>query len=703
MKWKLLARWFLVWALLAVTLLFPGPIWADPTDTGTIVVTGTVPPKGTSIQTQLDLDLPQNTLQQGQEFLVTLTYGSSNTSSIPLTFQAKWDKGQVAGATEASVNLTEYVVGSATPAYGGVAPVVDTQSRTITWTVPSLPAQLQNQTVSFKLRTTSAYTGSQKVSMPISMVVISPVGATDRTAKINYKYTPTTESSSGASSPTSTPTPSSTPTATAAAQIRDTAPTKLHFEHISLKTVGAISARIKVQTNQSTGLVVKHGQAAAALDTAVLVAPPASLTAGQDVILVGLEPDTRYFFQVAASSQPNVTSDIFTFETSAKLPTASTREPKALTVTQQRSIIYSGEVIADRGEAQLPIMVAKSTVMDVSLQIPNSTEVQSVELFLRTQGVLGASTDQINADDLSSVSTVMTRVSGDLYVGKLRTPVEAGNYELVTVVEDIYGNIEENSVGDVNVVAPFTILDAKSGKPLEHVEVKLFLFNERTKLYEIVSNVSTSIPNPVFSGADGTVSLNLFPGKYKAEIELSGYETQHVLFVIGSYGTSTFPKVALVPTSNLVGHEVSYLWGLLNHAYNHQIELFWNLTSSRRMYDLFVVLTLLSLGFVVLAGIIVKRFSSVNPWWWIVKPYRSQREKVLMWLAYMLSQWVRFVLELWLTISLIAGGFFWYHFGLIAGGVVFIVAVLTAMGWMALLTYLHKNLVKMATKTSRLS
>lgn len=696
MKLKLLARWFLVWLLLVSTLVSPRSVWADPTDTGTIVVTGTVPPKGTSIQTKLDLDLPQNTLKQGQEFLVTLTYGSTNTSSIPLTFQATWDKGQVAGATEPSVNLVEYVVGSATTAYGNVAPVVDTQNRSITWTISSLPAQLQDQTVSFKLKTTSAYTGSNKVSMPISMEVISPVGATDRSAKIHYQYEPESNSSGGSTAATPTPTPSASPVATAGAQVRDTGVTRLQFEQISLKTVGAISARIKVQTNQITGLVVKHGQEVASLDSSLLVAPAASLTTGQDVVLVGLEPGTRYYFQVATSAQPDVVSDVFTFETSTKLPSVMAREPRSLTVSQQRTLIYSGDVTTDSGEAQLPIMVAKSTVMDVSLQIPDSADVRNVELFIRSQGVLGASTEEVNIDELSSTSTVMTKVAGDTFIGKLRSPVEAGNYELVTVVEDIYGNIEENSVGDVSVVAPFTILDAKTGQPLEHAQVKLYLFNESTQLYSLISNVSTSIPNPVFSSSDGTVSLNLFPGKYKAEVRLSGYETQSVLFVIGSYGTSSFPQVALVQVGNLVSHQASYLWGLLSHIYTNQVELFWQLTSSRRIYELFIVLTMGFLSFVVTAWIIVTRFPTVNPWWWVVKPCKSKRETIWLWIAYAFSQWLRFVLELWLTVCLVIGAFFWSTFGFISGGVVFVIAVATSICWMSMHTYLHRNLIKLA-------
>jgi hypothetical protein len=100
----------------------------------------------------------------------------------------------------------DYVVGSATTAYGETQPVIDTVNRTVTWTVSSFPGQLTNQAVSFHLKTNLNYTASQVVSFTIGAYLSdseTTITATD--INRNYQYNP-----SGIT-PTTTPTPTPTP------------------------------------------------------------------------------------------------------------------------------------------------------------------------------------------------------------------------------------------------------------------------------------------------------------------------------------------------------------------------------------------------------------------------------------------------------------------------------------------------------------
>lgn len=70
---------------------------------------------------------------------------------MPIHFKAVWDKGTVDGATEANVDVVEYVLGSATDGYGSVSPVIDTINREISWDIPLLAAGVGAQQVEFKL------------------------------------------------------------------------------------------------------------------------------------------------------------------------------------------------------------------------------------------------------------------------------------------------------------------------------------------------------------------------------------------------------------------------------------------------------------------------------------------------------------------------------------------------------------------------
>ncbi|MFC1662706.1 SpaA isopeptide-forming pilin-related protein, partial [Patescibacteria group bacterium] len=88
---------------------------------------------------------PLGATDRDAEILYTITYGNAGIGAAIVDIVDTWSFG--------SHLLADYVAASATNAYGGVVPVVDTSAKTITWNNVSLPAQTTGLTVTYKLRT----------------------------------------------------------------------------------------------------------------------------------------------------------------------------------------------------------------------------------------------------------------------------------------------------------------------------------------------------------------------------------------------------------------------------------------------------------------------------------------------------------------------------------------------------------------------
>jgi len=101
------------------------------------------------------------------------------------------DQGTIEGQAYPSVDVLNYIVDSATTAYGGTQPVIDTVNRTIAWTIASLPAETTDQSVSFMLITNSNYSASQKVGFTIG-AYLTDTGTTVNAVDLlrHYQYNP---------------------------------------------------------------------------------------------------------------------------------------------------------------------------------------------------------------------------------------------------------------------------------------------------------------------------------------------------------------------------------------------------------------------------------------------------------------------------------------------------------------------------------
>lgn len=659
--------------LMMIGAVVAAPLAADITDTGTITVTGTVPPKGTSISTALST--PTSSVHQGAEIVVSLTYGSSNTASIPLTLQAKWGKGTIDGATEASVDGLEYVVGSAQEAYGNSPPVVDVRERTITWSIDSFPAQKQGEKVSFTVRTNASYTGEKTVRYPLSFVVLSPSGAPDRTKTIEYTY----DATAASSSPTPTPTPAPATTATTAASIKTTSSSLAAVRSVRVKALGANSAKVGVLTVRPVALYLRAGVQPNALAQQT-VTPSRASTTEQEFILNNLSADTTYYFQLVTAEGSEV-SEVFGVRTAQTNSSSSGNQTKNLTVIQQRNVLFSGSTTVDATETVQPIMVTKDSVVDISLLLPNSPEVKSVEVFIRDANVLGASTIATDTDEYQSQSALLTDIGNGVYIGKVRTPVIPGEYELAAIIEDSYGNLTEEILNTIHIVQPFTVTDRITRKPIEHARIMLYVFNENTQLYEKVSNITTVLENPSHTDHHGSVELSLFPAKYKAVVSAPGYETQEVLFTVGDNTFANMPQVGLRARHTWLGFHVEYLWGLIQHVVDSIIGLFRELAKSQRIFLLMLYTSSLVLLAGILTAIVFNHYPHINEQAWMVHAGLHPALFLARWPLYFFLQIVRFCGEFFILHSLIFGVLFFQELSPLKGALIFLLGCLALIAW----------------------
>jgi hypothetical protein len=658
--------------LLLILVIAP-VVQADPTDTGTIEITGNVAPQPTSIEISLEAD-PTTSVPQYSEITYTLTYRSSNVAPVPLEIGMEWEKGTVDGALEANVEVVEYVVGSATLGAGGESAIVDTINKNVTWDLSAVPGGVDH-TVSFKLRTTDSYTGALPVTWTVRGYVLSPAGVPDETVTSTYSFDP-----SLVPTPTPTPLPTATPSPTPSSSTSTPTPaptaTAPIITNVEIRSIGANSARIIAETNVPSALQLSYGTSPTRLTT-TLIQNEASLA--QEFVLLNLLPGTRYYFQVSTLQEPAVRSDIFVFRTATSTPIPRPRQPFLLTVSHGRAGIYSDTVGFDANPD--PMTVITDSVVDFSLTIPEPNDFAVVELLVRDQNVLGASTEDFLIDELQSTTTRLAETSPDIFMGKLRMPRTMGEYDLIIRLEDQEGNITEEKLIELWVVTPFTVIDSTTGEPVRNAKVFFSVYNENTRLFEALSNVTTTVANPAFTQEDGEVKIHLFRGRYKAEITQLGYRSQTVEFTVGEQPNVGLPRVALTPRFALLGKDAQALLGSwLVHTESFSSGLTYFAQSPRAYIVILSLAVLLTLG-TVLVSLGIRKYPALHPENWVDPEPISKKYKVLKWIAFFIWKGVRFCSEVALVLCFVFGALFIQHQGILRGGVVLLLALLSVGLW----------------------
>ncbi len=558
-----------------------------------IAITATIDPHISDLPISIASLTPGTQFSENSTIQYQITYGLSTTPSFPLTIQASWSQGTVQGSPTPSVDILDYVVGSATSAYGGTTPVIDTVNRTITWTINSIPGGTTNQTVNFSLKTNSSYTGTSLVSFDVSAHSASGSTITpDTSLTQNYLYqaslVPTvtpitaTPTSVPSTSTTTTPTPTNLPTKI-----------PLAFSDISINSISFSSATISVSTTKNTTLTLYYGTSITSLSKSVKTIIPKT----QDLITLNdLTPDTNYFFKIIAtdSSGNTVKSDIFTLKT-AKISTAPSVNLNSLIATSNKNILLNPTVTVEKPNGLNYIVVPKSTVFEIQFALDKYALVKTIQAFVKNKNVLGFNT--IDENQAYSNFADLVEIQPGIYTGKLKSQPEKGIYELMIRIVDFYGNIKEQKIAEVIVTDKFLIVD-KKGDPIENARILLSLYNEKSKVYDVISPEVLQIENPSYSNPDGTVDIVLPIGKYKASVSGIGYNDKTLEFEVGPYALN-YPKIALDSQSFSIANFIRYYSNTFTDAVTASQRFVRVYSISNRFFNFMTSFTLLM--FVIIA------------------------------------------------------------------------------------------------------
>lgn len=525
-----------VFVLLLVSFIFlPLPMVSAYDDTGTVSIQGTVPPKSDAFSLSLSSSTT-GTLSQEETITYTVSYGTTG-SATPVTLQVQWYLGTIEGAPSATVEVVRYEVGSATPAYGAAPAVVDLNARTITWNIDSLPASVGTQTVSFRLKTTSEYTGSRSVTIPVHARITSPVALSDRSSEGRYLYTPPTETA------TPTPAPTSTPL------VALTTSTQPVIVSLSITEISPQSAHVTYITDTPATMSVAYGTQIDRLDRVLTETQSAR---SHRLVLPDLHANTRYYFQIFSIVNGIRTpiSDVFTLDTATQTP-SSDEAPILMTAAQSWGVSFS-QLASEASVGKAELISLSDSVLDLQFSIPKGITLKSAVVIVRPPNVLGWHSDE--SEEFQSATTQATQIGNRIYVGKVKLPAISGKYEVVLHTEDTNGNIKESILGAVHVIQPLRMFD-ESGLALQNARILLSRYNEQTKRFEVLPNTATSVKNPIFSDPHGEAPFAALPGRYSAAVSLDGYRDAEFEFVIDPKDPSDFSPIILsVSTKSPLGY-----------------------------------------------------------------------------------------------------------------------------------------------------
>lgn len=568
-----------------------------------LTVTATVAANPTDFEAETVLVTPSgDTFPQDTTLTYQITYGSNLAYPSNITVEAEWSLGTISGSGTPTIALLDYVIGSASDAYGSTPPVIDTVNRTITWEITGFPASTLGETVTFQLITNDNYTGPSLVSFDVSGRVVGPGTQTpDSTVTKNYQYnfgqSATASPGPGATStpgPTSTSAPgtTSTPTPTGIP-----APTFI-FEGIDMEAIGVNSAKVGITTSNPATLTISYGTS---IDSMVNIINSIGTSPYHSIQLSGLTRATRYYFRVAATDNAGrtITSDIFTFQTALSDTDIPKVDFRKLIILANNKILFlpfsDFEILDIDGEPLMgtPFVVLPTTFpFEFRLGLEANESIERIFSYIKNESVLGIN----NLTEIIPPETdiELFELSPGIYSGRLLTKQTPGIFSLNVRIYDTFGNISEHKLATIKIVPPFTVA-ALDGKPIENAKVVLYVFDPKTKLFKYIPPDTYPIKNPEFADVDGTISYALPKGRYFAEVSAIGFKDKEVEFIIGEYPEEKYPKVTLEKAPFNLFTIISYYITTLVDVYHALVDFIARLSTSLRFFDLIAALALLLL------------------------------------------------------------------------------------------------------------
>lgn len=547
-----------------------------------INVTATVAANPTDFAANLALTDPStnSTFPQSTTLTYTVTYGNLLTYPADITVEASWDLGTVQGNSSPTVSLLDYVVGSATNGYGNAAPVIDSTNRKIDWTISAIPGSTTDQTVSFKLKTNSSYTGTLPVTFTVNGRTYGPGTVTpDSTVSSTYQYVtpvtptptpgPTSSSSSSSTSTSATSTPTPTPTSS---------PSKNPvIEDIQIRTVSSSQAAILITTDKNTTIKLNYGTSIKSLYRSSV---SNSFANSHLITLTGLDAATRYYYKVTVKDQngKETNSDFYVFDTA--IPSIPPQ------ILQNSLIVTSNDVVLTdpiRPSATIPtVVIPSNTPYSFKFSVSGFEKIKSIKAMVRNSNVLGLASFQAYA---SNDFVEVTEISPGEYIGKLQSSLEQGTYHLIIQIQDFNGNITEQTLSTFKTVSPFRVIDTLTRKPIERAKVSFAFFNVRFKTYDPLSSDITPVKNPSYTDGDGSVASVLPTGKYRAEVTAIGYEDKTIDFEINP-SSPNYPTVELKPLPFSIGTYIKYTTSTAFDILSLLRQYIHTLRTSIRFFDL---------------------------------------------------------------------------------------------------------------------
>jgi hypothetical protein len=539
-----------------------------------------------------DLPITLESLDSGTQFSQNttlsyrITYGTTTTVAIPLTIQAEWSEGTIQGNPTPSVDLLGYVTGSATNSYGSTAPVIDTVNRTITWTISSIPANTTGRTVTFKLKTNSAYTGSLPVAFTVSARAVSRTTTTpDQTTDQKYLY----NNGSSSTSATSTPTPSPTPTTSL----------QLFFTGVAVNTISDANATIYVSLNKKANVFIKYGTNIRSLSKST----KQYIGNSQYIVTIpSLNPATDYYFEVFAidNAGTNASSDIYTF-TTAQISAPTVVEPNSIIVTSHNNVIFDTQSATSsstkNAKAINTVLVPQNTNFQFKFSINSKKAIKKIKLVLRKtitnkNAVLAANTEENLYTYETDTNIITQELEPGVYSGVLSTNLDRGEYEIIAVIEDAQGNISQQILTQIKISNSFTVQD-RSNEPIEGARVFLYIYNKTEKVYIPISPTFLNVKNPSFSNNKGVADFVLPRGFYKAVVSDIKYKDKTVFFSIREDQYSRYPIIHLEKGDVTLVSLIRYYTRSFNEVFLVSTLDYVNaLTGSIRFFDLISTLTM---------------------------------------------------------------------------------------------------------------
>lgn len=512
---------------------------------------------------------------QGTNLGLTITYGNLLPyDTTPFKVVASWSRGALQG-TPAFVDLLEYIPGSATKAYDNTPAVIDPINRTITWTIPSLPAKLQNQTVSFNLLINGQYQGDQTVNLFVSTYSqYESISSPEKSVLIPYIYSiyapGYTPPPAPTAAPTVTPTPAPTPVP----------PPTPHITSVEMSSISPTQAVVHLTANNYTFATIQYGTSLNSLNHSLT---DTKESVNHDITLPSLQPNTTYYFKLKVTNRFNKseTSDIYVFKT-ASTSSPSSIDTATFILTADKNVLYSPGQFSN--PTSMPsITLPTNQPYEFHFGLKSGSMIEAINSSLQNSDPNGTTAENIQ----------MFQSQPNYFSGQLITTYQPGIYTQVVKIADFYGNISLVPIAIIHVVPPITILDRQNHNPIEGARIFLSKYNNTTQMFEDISSQMMPIANPSITSSVGIDPLALSAGRYKITVEAIGYHTLNDEFSIGPGTSDKYPTEYLSSKSfSIINSLMYFVQGFNDTISSHLNSYIQNVKHSNRLFSILSLLIL---------------------------------------------------------------------------------------------------------------